>query len=557
MNEENTSTAVVATASEVPVGSLRMVRVGGRRLVLVHTAQGFSALDNACPHEGYGLAQGNLVGQLLTCEWHNWKFDVTDGSCVLGEESVRSHAVDVINDQVTVTVSAPDPAALKCEAFASLAKAIDNGYDGQIARDCLRLLHAGVQPVEIVWAAIARTTPRTEFGWDHALAMTTDCLLALSDRVGDDRLLPIAQAVSAMAESELRRPQRKRPSPLDQVDLASETNIDIFGELVEAEAEEKADALLSGALHAGLPRDAAAQWLIRPVCAHHLAFGHGAIYVQKAFEMLDIVGWHRAADVLPHVSCMIVHATREDRLPYMRPFMKVLDNTDLDELLNGSATQTWTTEARDELVGELIRLEPVQALQAALAAMRDGAGIEHLLDAVAIGASERMLRHDLAHEHAPDISGYGWLDITHSLTYANAARWAWREAPGSGTARLALFTVFHLADSLRYANPDKSLSQPTQDPDDAMVSTTLNDPLDNVAAALIETSLDDRSGALIVVAHHVKVARAAIRETQSTGSRLPVAAAARFLTAPARQRFVSNSVQRARHFLTTGSPPPR
>lgn len=532
--------AVVGKASQIPVGSLRMVRVGDRRLVLVHTAKGFSALDNACPHEGYGLTQGNLTGDVLTCEWHNWKFNAADGKCLVGEESVRAHAVEVVGDDVVVTVAATDPEVIKKAAFVSLLKGIDNGYNGQIARDCLRLLHAGVDPVDIVWTAVTRTTPRTEYGFDHALAMTTDCLQALAGRTGDDRLLPIAQAVSAMAESELRRPERRRPLPT-AVDLAALNAGSEYAALVEAEDEEGADALLTGALQAGLDRDSAVRWLLAPVCAHHLSFGHGAIYVQKAFEMLDIVGWHRAADLLPHVSCNIVYGTREDRLPYMRPFMKIVDGVDTSLLVATGRSPLWSASDRDRLVGELIALEPMPALHAALLALNGGAHVEDLLDAVVLGASERMLRHDLVHESAPGISGYGWLDITHSLTYANAVRWAWHEAPSPATVRLALFTVFHLADSLRYAG----------------AGTPSTEAIDTTPDELIDISLDDRAGALIIIAHHVKVARAAVREAEFTGSDLPLAAAARYLTAPARQRFVTSSVKRARHFLTTGSPPPR
>jgi nitrite reductase/ring-hydroxylating ferredoxin subunit len=42
---------------DLPVGSLRLVRVVGRKLCLVRTSEGLSALDHACPHEGYGLTQ--------------------------------------------------------------------------------------------------------------------------------------------------------------------------------------------------------------------------------------------------------------------------------------------------------------------------------------------------------------------------------------------------------------------------------------------------------------------------------------------------------------------
>src|SRR5262249_25329954 len=134
---------IVARDVDLPVGAMKMVRVGGQRLVLVHTSAGFYALGNACPHEGHGLVQGALDGELLTCEWHNWKFDVSDGACVLGEEAVRTHEVTIEDGNVVVTVVEPDPEDVRRAARASLLRGIDDQYNGQIARDSLRLLRGG------------------------------------------------------------------------------------------------------------------------------------------------------------------------------------------------------------------------------------------------------------------------------------------------------------------------------------------------------------------------------------------------------------------------------
>src|SRR6476620_7856757 len=107
MNETGRAT-VVGNLAEFPIGSLKLVKVDGRRLCVVHTSSGVHALDNACPHEGYGLTTGELDGELLTCAWHNWKFRVSDGRCVLGEEDVRTHVVDIADDG-TMRISLVEP----------------------------------------------------------------------------------------------------------------------------------------------------------------------------------------------------------------------------------------------------------------------------------------------------------------------------------------------------------------------------------------------------------------------------------------------------------------
>ena len=51
---------------------------------------------------------------------------------------------------------------------------------------------------------------------------------------------------------------------------------------------------------------------------HHLSYGHGIIYTQKAFELLDLVGWDKADLVLHELALATTWGTREDTLPYMR-----------------------------------------------------------------------------------------------------------------------------------------------------------------------------------------------------------------------------------------------
>ena len=199
---------------DLPVGSLRLVRVQGRKLCLVRTSDGLSALDHACPHEGYGLTQGQLDGDVLTCAWHNWKFRVSDGECVLGEEAVTAHDVDVDEaGRITVTLHQPDPEALRIRLRESLRSAIERNYIGQTSRDVVRLLQADANPGELVWEAVAYGAPRAEFGWGHSIASATDCLAMLDLYDGDQRALPMVQAIAGTAETERGRPVNELPAP--------------------------------------------------------------------------------------------------------------------------------------------------------------------------------------------------------------------------------------------------------------------------------------------------------------------------------------------------------
>lgn len=75
----------------------------GRKIVLYHTVDGFFATDSECPHRGGPLAEGDLMGNEVTCGWHLWSFDVRTGTCLGNPEvSVATHEVCIEGDRVLV-----------------------------------------------------------------------------------------------------------------------------------------------------------------------------------------------------------------------------------------------------------------------------------------------------------------------------------------------------------------------------------------------------------------------------------------------------------------------
>jgi len=74
--------------------------------------------------------------------------------------------------------------------------------------------------------------------------------------------------------------------------------------------------------------------------------------------------------------------------------------------------------------------------------------------------------------------------------------------------------------------------------------------------ALQRRALDDGTAAAIVHAHAVKTTRAAALESVTTGSDLPLRAAARFLDAPKLERFVAATVTRSIDFVAGRTPRP-
>jgi len=543
MNASDRTTVPVADLVDLPEGAMRMVRVDGKRVCLVRTDSGVHALDHACPHEGYGLTQGSLDGEILTCAWHNWKFRVSDGSCVLGQEGVQVHRVDVDDEgAVRVVLNTPQPEEVRARATASLRRGIERDYVGQVSRDVVRLLQADADPAELMWEAVAHGAPRAEDGWGHSIAGAADCLAMTDLFESNQRALPIVQGIAGIAESERDRPIRDLPDPTSD---RGAVNAEAFRVAVDQEALSDAQSILRAAIHRG---DSAADlrpWFERVVSDHHLSYGHGAIYSQKAFELLDMVGWERADTVLPHLVPTIVYGTREDTLPYMRPFMRALAGVDLNRLGELDADPGWVDDGR--LQAALLGADRIAPVDAVVDAFRSGAGIHGVLDAVVDAVSERMLRYDLSGDF-DFTDDFGWLDITHGITYAHAVRWhhdaalaGGADAASTDLVRLTFFTAFLAHWTGRHEWHTSVGPRAHIEP--------LADDVQTYGDELQRVSLRDGMTAFIFTVHAVKTARAAALEARRRDTALPLDAAARFITAPKLERRVAATVQRSIDFV--------
>jgi len=103
MNDDFTE---VLSVADVPLGRIRAVKVGDRSVAICHTANGFFATDNTCPHRGGPLAEGDLIGEEIVCPWHLWGFDVRTGLCPGNAEfTIATHELKIDGDRILVKLS--------------------------------------------------------------------------------------------------------------------------------------------------------------------------------------------------------------------------------------------------------------------------------------------------------------------------------------------------------------------------------------------------------------------------------------------------------------------
>ena len=96
----------IARVGDLPSGRATSVTVGERKIALFHTTSGFFASENACPHRGGPLGEGDLLGEEIVCPWHLWGFDVRSGVCT-GNAQVRMtmHEVKIEGDRILVKLN--------------------------------------------------------------------------------------------------------------------------------------------------------------------------------------------------------------------------------------------------------------------------------------------------------------------------------------------------------------------------------------------------------------------------------------------------------------------
>jgi hypothetical protein len=239
----------------------------------------------------------------------------------------------------------------------------------------------------------------------------------------------------------------------------------------------------------------------------------------------------------------IVYGTREDVLPYMRPFVRALSGVDLDMLAALPVDETWVDDG--SLLATLLGNDRKAIVPAVARSMETGAGVDGVLDVVVQAVAERMMRYDVAGERDL-LDDFGWLDITHGMTYANAARWHHRMTPGPDTVRLAMFTAFLAQWTGRHEWHTRVAER-----DDGR---TFTGSIVGAGQSLQREALLDNASAFIVYAHGIKTSQAAAKEAERSGSMLPLQAVARLLDSPRLERFVAANVARSIEFLAGRAP---
>ena len=561
----------------------KVVRVDGKQLALFRVEDRVYAVDNRCPHMGYPLAQGTVKGGTVTCDWHNWKFNLDDGRCVLrGSEDVRSYPVTIEGGRVLVDLTERALEEQMALHLKSLARGLRRFDDDGVARDAARLMALGMRPAEVMRQGAIHNAEREEFGWGHALAVIADCASFSEFYPGSEVAIPVVRALWASADP-VRRFRERPHAEAAPADREGEAE---FRRRIDEEDVDGAEGWLRGALEGGLPGTELSRWLNNAASDHFLGFGHQAIYVHKAQQFAETVGWDALKEVIPAIVPSITWATRYDRLPEMRKYIARLRA--IEHELPGLATRQ---QRRKKVAFEATRFRNQvlfgkgdAAFEAVHGALAAGVKVDTIARELGLAASERMLRMDLDWETTHDERAWdegGWLEVTHLLTHANASRQLLRR----GMTPESLRHLYHNAWFINYqkrfdgqARADRLLpSAGARSPED--LATYYRDAVQRrdfdhalgavhaweasgwdtapLVSAMAHEAVEVDDGQFIMIAHVMKTVHTAIQEHRSDApgaeAFLPLLAATRYIASPRRQRPVYDSALNALKFVNSGA----
>ncbi len=407
----------VASLQDLKSKGVVVVR-GADRPIAVYAHDGqVSAVDNRCPHLGFPLHRGSVRDGILTCHWHHARFDLCSGCAFdLWADDIPAFDVEV-RDGVVYVASMPRQTNRQEHYFRRLREGMEQDISLIQAKCLIGLLKAGVDHCHIVrQAALFGVKRRDE--WASGLTVLTAMANLVPHLQQETSYLALYQGIRRVADDCVDQQPRRELGPLetDQHTLASLKRWLRYWTMVRH--RDGAERTVLTAIHMGATPAELADLVFSAVTDRfYAATGHLLDFANKAFELLDLIGWDRAAEVLPAVMAQLTSARGGEETDAWRhpvdlvpPLQQVSE--EIPALLAEGAGKAWNNES--VLLEILLGDQPFDIIAALREGLRSGASAKQLSRTLAHAAALRIARFGTVNEFAD------WITALHTFTYCNA-----------------------------------------------------------------------------------------------------------------------------------------
>ena len=420
--------------NEIESEGSRVVQIEDQTIALFRHDGALYAIDNRCPHMGFPLSQGSIQCGLLTCHWHHARFDlVSGGTFDPWADDVRAYPVRIEDGLIWVNIAPPNMPSVERHK-ARLVDGMRQNLRLVLAKSLIGL-HAADAPASIALEIGADYGTRlARNGWGSGLTILTAMANVLPSLYPEDRPRALYQGLTHVAVQIAGQAPDVPLPPLPGTDRDPALLKQWLRDFLEVRNADGAERTLATAVAAGLPMPVIADMLFTAATDHlYLNGGHTLDFINKAFEMLDLIGWQHAGQVLPSLIPNLAAASRSEEMSSWRHPVDLAQLlwgafAELPELTaQGRTAGSW--QGRSALVESLLLDDPIAVVCALKAALAAGATCEQLAGSVVQAAARRIAQFRTSNEFGD------WITVLHTFTYANAVHQAMRRAPSLALLR--------------------------------------------------------------------------------------------------------------------------
>lgn len=96
--------SVEAAQARIALNAAATLEVDGRKVCIAHSKEGFFAVNNRCPHNGFSLGQGFCTeDNAIVCPLHRYRFDLRTGRARSGlGDYVETYPLEVRPDGIYI-----------------------------------------------------------------------------------------------------------------------------------------------------------------------------------------------------------------------------------------------------------------------------------------------------------------------------------------------------------------------------------------------------------------------------------------------------------------------
>ena len=431
----------VGTLEELKARGCTVVTGGGHTIaVFAHDGKVY-AVDNRCPHMGFPLDKGTVKDGILTCHWHHARFDLSSGGTFDPfADDARSFPVSVSDGEVWVNPSPPDADPIG-RWSKRLEDALEDNIRLVIAKSALGLDAARADYRVPLGIGARFGTTYSAAGWGQAMTMLTCSASMLPYLEAEDRPLAMYQGLLHVARDNAGMPPRFLLDPLPTGETRPEVFKLWFRNFIDVRDSDGAERCLRTAIEIGIPEQTVADMIFAAITDHiYVDGGHTLDFANKAFELLDHLGWEHAGQILTSLVQGMAGVRRSEELSSWRNPIDISSmvwraREALGAAYAEGASRRGDWDDEDALAGIILEDDPAATLDAMVEAVRRGASEAQVGSAVAYAAFMRMARFHTSNEFND------WDTLHNTLTAANALHQALKRAPSLELLRATLDTA--------------------------------------------------------------------------------------------------------------------